>query len=237
MALCQAQEAGAGDGAVNVSVIIPAHNNEQTLDRAVQSAVEQAHRVIIVNDASSDQTGAIAKELAQEYYAVEVVATGSVVPVGVCAARNIAISHAPGPLILPLDADDWLESHAVQQLTQRYETGTFVYGGWHEWQGANTRPRTPAPITTLNHKNVAQATFLFAKADWEAVGGYDSDFGLCAEDYALMVALQAGGIRGLRIDQAVYNYTVSADGRAGRCGEYFEMMKQVGRQKWPGVYA
>jgi len=222
---------------MNVSVIIPVRNGEQTLDRAIQSAVGECHRVIIVDDASRDHSLTLAREFEQTFSCVEVIATGSSVRLGVCAARNIGITHAPGPLIIPLDADDWLEPGAVQKLVDAYEPDTFVYGGWHEWQGQNQRYRSPGAINNLNHKNVAQATFLFAKADWQAVGGYDADFSLCAEDYALMVSLCAAGLKGHTLDIPTYNYTVSEGGRAARCIDYFPVMKSVARTKWPGIYA
>ena len=51
-----------------VSIVIPAYNREKTLKRAVESVLTQTIQdieVIVVDDASMDNTVAVAKELAR----------------------------------------------------------------------------------------------------------------------------------------------------------------------------
>ena len=54
---------------VEVSVIIAAYNVENYLERAIRSILDQSFdefEIIVVDDGSSDKTGEIAKNLAEE---------------------------------------------------------------------------------------------------------------------------------------------------------------------------
>jgi succinoglycan biosynthesis protein ExoU len=89
-----------------VSVIIPAFNAEATLSRAMASALAQPEtaEVIVVDDASPDGTGAIARAAAADDRRVRVVhldANG-----GPARARNAGINASRSPWIAVLDADD-----------------------------------------------------------------------------------------------------------------------------------
>jgi len=77
----------------------------------------------------------------------------------------------------------------------------------------------------LNRKNVAKATFLFEKKHWLQVGGYNPLFNCGAEDYAFMLALHTTGIQGIAVDQPVYRYTDTKDGRAARCKARWPIIK------------
>ena len=87
------------------SVIIPAYNSAATLGRAIESVLAQtwpAHEIIVVDDASSDETGVVARRYCEgvRYLRREHNA-------GVSAARNYGVEQAKGDWLAFLDADDW----------------------------------------------------------------------------------------------------------------------------------
>lgn len=87
------------------SVIIPAYNAAATLGRAIESVLAQtwpAHEIIVVDDASADDTGRVAKKYGENvrYFRREQNA-------GVSAARNYGAGLANGNWLAFLDADDW----------------------------------------------------------------------------------------------------------------------------------
>lgn len=89
-----------------VSVIIPAYNRPEMVRRAVASALAQRPNppaeVIVVDDCSSDDTGAAAAEAGARVIRHERNR-------GEAGARNTALSHAQQPWIGLLDSDDeWL---------------------------------------------------------------------------------------------------------------------------------
>lgn len=101
---------------VRVSVVIPAHDAADSLTDAVQSALAQRDvdvDVIVVNDRSADDTGAVATVLARDgrVTVVHRVRTG-----GPSVARNDGLRRAWGDFVLFLDADDTLEPSGLAHL-------------------------------------------------------------------------------------------------------------------------
>jgi succinoglycan biosynthesis protein ExoO len=98
------------------TVVIPAFNSATTLPRAIVSALGQdIHdiEILIVNDGSSDQTGAVATGFTTDSR-VRVITFGE--NHGKAHAMNIAIEQACGRWIAVLDADDWYASHRLSTL-------------------------------------------------------------------------------------------------------------------------
>ena len=92
-----------------VSIIIPAYNRERTLKRAVESVLRQTIRdieVIVVDDASIDNTVAIAREVARSDPRVRLIqATANR---GAQGARNLGARDANGDWLCFFDSDDWM---------------------------------------------------------------------------------------------------------------------------------
>ena len=116
-----------------VSVIIPAFNAaehiRQTLD-SVLAQTYQALEVIVVDDGSTDATGAIVEEFVKKDARVQLVRQRNA---GVGAARNAAIRMARGEYIAPLDADDfWFPEKLEKQVARMEQCGSetgLVYCG------------------------------------------------------------------------------------------------------------
>jgi GT2 family glycosyltransferase len=92
-----------------VSTIIPVHNRSRLLREAVASVLEQDHRpieIVIVDDGSSDDTGAVADGLAATHPGIIRVvhqANG-----GPGSARQRGLDHSRGEFVQFLDSDDLL---------------------------------------------------------------------------------------------------------------------------------
>ncbi len=89
------------------SIIIPSYNSEKTLEGAVKSVQEQSFsdfEILIVDDASSDWSFALAHKLSEEDGRIRVLALAE--NNGAAVARNKGIEEALGKYILFLDSDD-----------------------------------------------------------------------------------------------------------------------------------
>lgn len=98
-----------------VSIIIPAYNTEAYIYQAIESALSQTIdnvEVIVVDDASTDQTLAIAKSFTDERLKVIASQKNS----GAAAARNCALQEAKGEWIAILDSDDWYTPDRLEKL-------------------------------------------------------------------------------------------------------------------------
>lgn len=98
----------------DVSVVIPARDAAGTLARALRSVLDQAPppaEVIVVDDASRDDTAA----LAESTPGVTVIRLPA--PSGAAAARNAGIAAATRPYVAFQDADDeWLPGKLARQM-------------------------------------------------------------------------------------------------------------------------
>ena len=99
-----------------VSIIVPAYNVEKALSRSLDSALAQTYspiEIVIVDDGSSDGTGAVADQYAAEHSSIKVIHQENQ---GVFKARLNGIQQAAGKWIGFLDADDEMEPEMFQVL-------------------------------------------------------------------------------------------------------------------------
>lgn len=113
-----------------VSVVIPARNVGYCL-RAVLNALEGQHNrhrfeVIVVDDASTDDTAAIAARH-------PIVTTAIRLPdaMGAATARNLGTALAHGQTVLYLDADMLLPPHVITDIAARATDTTVLVGFRH----------------------------------------------------------------------------------------------------------
>jgi len=98
-----------------VSVIIPAYNTGKYIAKAIESVLQQTLdnlEIIVVDDASTDGTAAIAKSFTDPRVKVLVNSEN----LGAAATRNRAMSEAIGKWIAVLDSDDWYASERLEKL-------------------------------------------------------------------------------------------------------------------------
>jgi Glycosyl transferase family 2 len=99
-----------------VSVIMPAFNASATLAFAARSILNQTWQnleLIIVDDASTDDTRAIMKDLADADG--RVVLLGNSINVGPYVSKNRALGVATGTYLTGHDADDWAHPQRLQR--------------------------------------------------------------------------------------------------------------------------
>lgn len=100
-----------------VCVVVPAHNSEATIGRALDSVTAQTlppDRILVVDDASVDATAKVAQ--AHPDPKVEVIRLEK--NLGAAGARNVGIQNAGTDLIAFLDADDeWLPTKLEKQVS------------------------------------------------------------------------------------------------------------------------
>ena len=117
-----------------ISVVLPTHDRAALLPRAVASVRAQqytAWEIVVVDDASTDDTPAVVEGLQAEL-GPDRLRSIRIPPGGVCAARNHALAAAKGSLIAYLDDDNmmhplWLKAVAWA-FAQRPDIDV-VYGG------------------------------------------------------------------------------------------------------------
>lgn len=105
------------DRIIRLSVIIPAYNVEKYIVRCVESVEAQDivdAEILCINDASSDGTGGILKELSDKYSNITVITNEENRGLSFCRNRGIEIAH--GEYLLFVDADDFIEENVLGSL-------------------------------------------------------------------------------------------------------------------------
>lgn len=107
-----------------VSVIIPSFNRAGTIARAIDSVLAQTYtdlEVIVVDDGSTDSTGAVLQRYAGR---ITVLSQSNAGP---SAARNRGAAAAHGEILAFLDSDDvWLPTKLERQVRLLVEAGPAV---------------------------------------------------------------------------------------------------------------
>jgi len=121
------------DDGTDVTVVIVVHNDAERLPRAVRSAAAQtleSLEVLVVDDASSDDTQEVAEALAAaqpdrvRYHRLTTNSGAAGRP------RNVGIDHARGRYVIFLDSDDELDRDACRVLlAAATETGADITAG------------------------------------------------------------------------------------------------------------
>ncbi|MEM2737551.1 MAG: glycosyltransferase [Candidatus Bathyarchaeia archaeon] len=109
-----------------VSILIPARNEEQVIGRLLQRITELTYpkdklQVIVVDDASWDDTGKIAERYAKSYNYIKVLHRrehegGR----GKASALNAGLKHADGEIVLCFDADYYPQRCIVEKLVKEF---------------------------------------------------------------------------------------------------------------------
>lgn len=105
-----------------LTIVVPAYNVERFLAQCLDSLLYQtltAHKVIVVNDGSTDRTGEIAKKYADEH--PEMFTYVEQENKGLGAARNIGLTLVDTRYVGFLDSDDWLMPRYVEKIVERLE--------------------------------------------------------------------------------------------------------------------
>lgn len=101
-----------------ITVIVPVYNILEYLPRCVHSITAQTYRnleIILVDDGSTDGTGALCDELAAEDVRIQVYHKENG---GSSSARNLALKHAAGEYVGFVDSDDYIEPDMYQCLME-----------------------------------------------------------------------------------------------------------------------
>lgn len=94
-----------------ISIIVPMYNVEQYISKCLKSIVGQSiskesYEIIVIDDGSTDKSGAIADEFAEQYDNLRVIHKKNE---GQSLARKLGVEMAKGEYIGFIDADDWID--------------------------------------------------------------------------------------------------------------------------------
>lgn len=101
-----------------ITVTVPVYNTSKSLNQCLDSLVNQTLEgieIIIVDDGSNDDSGAICDDYAAKHQNFKVIHQQNG---GLAAARQAALAAAKGEYVIVCDSDDWVEPDMYEKLYQ-----------------------------------------------------------------------------------------------------------------------
>jgi succinoglycan biosynthesis protein ExoO len=221
-----------------VSVVVAAYNAERLLARAVESALQQTAppaEIIVVDDASTDSTPALAHDLADQHASVRVIRQER--NGGPAAARNSGFAAATGDWIAVLDADDTYTPGRLAALASAVDESCDVVLDNFLFYNVSTGKTRPSRIPPVDqdislHQYLDRARAFNYEPTWtllkplfrrdflhEHALAYQEDV-RHGEDFLLMVDAFLAGARVRRIGGAGYLYSEWKDGESRTRPDY-----------------
>lgn len=114
-----------GNQLVFFSIIIPCYNVESYVKECVNSVLGQSYgdfEVILVNDGSTDKTGAICDEIAKQDPRVRVIHKKNG---GLSDARNAGLTRTIGRYVIFIDSDDYIEAGSLERFRDRLKIAEY----------------------------------------------------------------------------------------------------------------
>ena len=202
-----------------ISFIVPAHDEARliaaTLEaiHAAADALGERHEVLVVDDASTDRTGAIALQCGARVIRVE--------HRHIAATRNAGARAAAGELLVFVDADTLIGADVVTGLQRAIGAGAVGGGAAIRFDAPTPRwldVVLPASTWLARQLRITGGCFLFCRRDaFEAVGGFDETL-FAAEEIRLCRALRARG------EFVILREAVLTSGRKLRTYSAFELL-------------
>jgi glycosyltransferase involved in cell wall biosynthesis len=189
-----------------VSVITPAFNAAAHLAATIESSLTQTYtnfEHLIVDDGSTDATGALAERFARADSRVRVfrIPNG-----GVSLARNVGIEHARGSMFALLDSDDmWMPHYletAMSTLTSHPDAHVFTANAINVGGSFDGTPFWPASDTVraisveemIAREDAVHVMSVFHRSVIDRIGGFDPTF-RGNEDYQFWLRAAVAGCR------------------------------------------
>jgi len=214
-----------------VSIIIPCYNDDEYIEQAVQSALDQTYEnkeIIVVDDGSNQKTKAVLKKLETK---ITLLITQE--NKGTSAARNTGIAAATGEYILVLDSDDYFEPEFCEKAIGIFEKDSNIkmvtcYARWF-WNHKDFQIFIPAGGGLKNFliTNSSLGT-IFCKKNWKEVGGYDEKMIKGFEDWEFYIRLHKNGGRTEVIPMVLFHYRKKKKSRTTLANENkYELLEYI----------
>lgn len=186
-----------------VTILLPVHNQQQYIDRAIHSVLEQTFtnfHLVIINDGSTDLTATKLHSLKDS----RIMSLYTAQHQGKASALNLGLTYALGQYVLEMDGDDWLDPQALAVLVEHMDSQPaevgMVYANHRIWfQQKTTIAQGPImQLGQLHNKYellVRLATpvpRLYRKSALEFIGGWQTQLHQApciAEDLLTMLYL------------------------------------------------
>lgn len=222
-----------------VSLIIPVYNVETYLERCIESVLNQTYKdleIILVNDGSTDTSGAMCDNFSQQDKRIKVIHQ---LNAGLSEARNTGLKHITGEFVMFVDSDDWLEKDAVSFLLEQLQRNNadMVVGGVSRTSEVKQYSQSNIEVVLMNQEEYAKKYFKIGSQSieyyvWnklyrkEIVEDILYPSGFFAEDVPTTFQYILKSEKIVVTNKIIYNYFINPNSLTSRFTErYFDVLK------------
>lgn len=222
-----------------VSLIIPVYNVETYLERCIESVLNQTYKdleIILVNDGSTDTSGAMCDNFSQQDKRIKVIHQ---LNAGLSEARNTGLKHITGEFVMFVDSDDWLEKDAVSFLLEQLQRNNadMVVGGVSRTSEVKQYSQSNIEVALMNQEEYAKKYFKIGSQSieyyvWnklyrkEIVEDILYPSGFFAEDVPTTFQYILKSEKIVVTNKIIYNYFINPNSLTSRFTErYFDVLK------------
>ena len=192
---------------IDVSIIITNYNRDIYLGRCIRSCLKQSmdrgrYEVIVVDDASTDESKSVIKEFEKDIVPIYLGEN-----IGVAGASNVGIKRAMGSLIIRVDSDDFINEHTLLIMTEIMLSNKEIGFTYPDYLLVDNTEKfiSRQNINTIEELYKHGAGVMFRKTNLEAIGLYDETL-RHADDYDLLVRYLRN-FDGYHLKLPLYRYT------------------------------
>lgn len=206
------------DGAdLSLSVVVVSHNYGGYLDEALTSVIRQGRppdEIVLIDDASSDNTPAVAERWAKNVPSLSSMRNES--RLGPARTFNRGFASSSGKLLVKLDGDDRFADGYLSALESALVTrdADIAYSGLRLF-GAESReiPVKAFDRRELHRENFINGSAMMRRSVWERTGGFRDELdGLGLEDWELFVHAISLGMHATPVEDCWLEYRRHAHG-------------------------
>ena len=209
-----------------ISVIVPAYNIADYIERGVNSVRNQTYRnleIIVVDDGSTDNTGALCDRIASEDRRVQVIHKENG---GLAEARNVGIARAKGSYIGFVDGDDWIDPDMYGEMlgALKEQCADLAVCRYRQVYRNHTDDRSVDRIILFEGQEALQyyvqetEEYAIQNAAWnklykkELIANLGFPVGKWYEDILFATTALSRVNRCVYLDTAYYNYIIDREG-------------------------
>ena len=219
---------------IRVSIITPCFNSEATIERTIQSVLNQTYHdleYIIVDGKSNDKT----LEIAEKYRPLfgDRIRVISEQDQGIYDAMNKGIKNASGDLVGIINSDDYYETDAVENAVAAMSEDKYqiLYGMMRVLKNGVETKITMPKHENLSEEMIAHPTCFVTKRVYTDLGMFDTKYRSCADHDFMLRMREQGKVSFVPI----YKIMATFSEGAGMSSQGSSMMEAFGMLKEHGI--
>ncbi|MDO4188924.1 MAG: glycosyltransferase family 2 protein [Lachnospiraceae bacterium] len=198
---------------MTLSVITPCFNSEKTIERTLQSLIDQIEYIdeyIVIDGLSTDNTLGIIKKYESAFNGkLRIVSEKDN---GIYDAMNKGIRLATGDLIGIINSDDWYERNALKTVLNKYDGSKYciIYGMLKVWQNGKLKSAYFKSHEFIEEAMIAHPTCFVTKTVYEDYGLYNTAYKSSSDYEFILNASKRKDVKFIPVLEFISNFT--ADG-------------------------